>query len=411
MAAKKLLWVKTDAMLPLDKGGKIRSFNMLRHIAGKAAVDYVCFASEALGRDDRERLTRMLHAFHEVPPADPERMNWKYLANLVLAHALGRPFTLYNYHRKQMAGKIEELCRSNSYDAIVCDFLGPALNFTPAARRKAVLFQHNVEHVLWARQAQQEKRPWRKLVYAREYRLVKRYEEALCRDFRRVICVSSEDAEVLRSRFGLTDVYSVDTGVDIDYFTPSAAAPIRHRIVFTGSMDWLPNIDAMNWFVAEIFPKVKEAIPAVELAIVGRNPGPEILRLAGKDPGIIVSGKVPDVRPWMAEGEVFIVPIRVGGGTRLKIYEAMAMGLPVISTTIGAEGLEYAHGENILIADRAEDFATALVGLLQDPERRRGIGRAARDFVVENYSWPRIADQFLQIVLANEINGLEQKGT
>ena len=399
MAAKKLLWVKTDAMLPLDKGGKIRSFNMLKHIAGKAAVDYLCFASGTLGPDDRERLTRMFHAFHEVPPADPERMNWKYLANLVLAHAVGQPFTLYNYHRKQMAGKIEELCQRNSYDALICDFLGPALNFAPAARKKAVLFQHNVEHVLWERQAQQEKRPWRKLVYAREYRLVKRYEEALCRDFRRVICVSGEDADVLRKRFGLSDVYSVETGVDIDYFTPSASPPMPRRLVFTGSMDWLPNIDAMTWFVEEIFPKVKQAVPEVELAIVGRNPSPEIQRLSEKDPRIIVSGKVPDVRPWMAQGEVFIVPIRVGGGTRLKIYEAMAMGLPVISTTIGAEGLNYAHGENILIADRPDDFADTVVGLLEDSERRRGLGKAARDFVVKNYSWPRIADQFLQIAL------------
>jgi sugar transferase (PEP-CTERM/EpsH1 system associated) len=399
MGTKRLLWVKTDAMLPLDKGGKIRSFNMLRHIARKASVDYVCFASQTLGPDDRRQLESMFHGFYEVMPADPDRMNWKYMTNLALAHAVGKPFTLCNYQSRQMAAKIEELSRSNTYDALICDFLGPALNFAPELRRKTVLFQHNVEHVLWERQAQQEKRPWRKLVYAREYRLVKRFEDALCRDFRRVICVSDEDAGILRKRFGIPHVFSVDTGVDTDYFTLSNDPPIPNRIVFTGSMDWLPNIDAMAWFVEEIFPKARKAIPKAELSIVGRNPGPQIQQLSKKDPRIIVSGKVSDVRPWMAQGEVFIVPIRVGGGTRLKIYEAMAMGLPVISTTIGAEGLRYSHGENILIANRVEDFAMAVVDLLQDPERRLSIGRAARDFVVENYSWPRIADQFLQIAL------------
>jgi glycosyltransferase involved in cell wall biosynthesis len=262
-----------------------------------------------------------------------------------------------------------------------------------------VLFQHNVEHVLWERQAQQEKRPLRKLVYGREYRLVRHFEKALCRDFRQVVCVSKADADVLCRRFGISGVFSVDTGVDTDYFTPSDAPPIPNRIVFTGSMDWLPNIDAINWFVEEIFPIIKNNIPSVELAIVGRNPGPQIQRLGEKDPRIIVSGRVPDVRPWMAQGEVFIVPIRVGGGTRLKIYEAMAMGLPVISTTIGAEGLKYAHDENILIADRAEDLAMGVVGLFRDSKRRRRIGRAARDFVVENYSWPQIAEQFLKIVM------------
>lgn len=396
---KKLLWVKTDAMLPLDKGGKIRSFNMLRHICDKASVDYLCFASAGLGHADRELLTGMFHAFWEVQPVDPDRKDWKYLLRLFQAHALGKPFTLFNYHRKQMAQKIHELCRQNAYDAVVCDFLGPALNFSPTLRKGAVLFQHNVEHLLWERQAHQEIRYWRKLVYAREHRLVKRFEQDLCREFRRVVCVSEEDASVLRQRFGLGHVFSIDTGVDVDYFVPPVNPPLKQRLVFTGSMDWLPNMDAMRWFVREVFPKVQESFPEAELAIVGRNPVPEIQRLPEGNAKIIVSGSVPDVRPWMAQAEVFVVPIRVGGGTRLKIYEAMAMGLPVVSTTIGAEGLKYAHGDNILIADTVDDFAGSVVELLRDKARRASMGLAARGFVLENFSWPWIADQFLEIVL------------
>lgn len=399
---KKLLWVKTDAMLPLDKGGKIRSFNMLKHICDKASVDYLCFASAGLGRADRELLTGMFNAFWEVPPADPHHKDWKYLLRLFQAHSCGKPFTLFNYHRKHMAQKIHEMCQQNAYDAIVCDFLGPALNFSSALRKGAVLFQHNVEHLLWERQAHQEKRHLRKLVYAREYRLVKRFEQDLCREFRRVVCVSDEDAAVLRERFGLDHVFSIDTGVDVDYFVPSASPPLKQRIVFTGSMDWLPNIDAMHWFVGEVLPKVQKSFPEAELAIVGRNPVSEIQRLAEGNAKIIVSGSVPDVRPWMAQAEVFVVPIRVGGGTRLKIYEAMAMGLPVVSTTIGAEGLKYAHGDNILIADTADDFARSVVGLLRDQTCRANMGLAARRFVLENFAWPRIAEQFLEIVLNSD---------
>ncbi|MFC1831208.1 glycosyltransferase [Thermodesulfobacteriota bacterium] len=399
---KKLLWVKTDAMLPLDKGGKIRSFNMLKQICDKASVDYLCFASAGLNRTDCELLTGMFHAFWEVLPADPDRKDWKYLLRFILAHALGKPFTLFNYHRKHMAQKIHELCRQNAYDAVVCDFLMPALNFPPALRKGAVLFQHNVEHLLWERQAQQEKRYLRKQVYTREYRLVKRFEEVLCREFRRVVCVSEEDAAVLRHRFGLDHVFSIDTGVDVEYFVPSDNPPVKQRVVFTGSMDWLPNIDAMRWFVREVFPKVQESFPEAELAIVGRNPAPEIQRLAEGNSKIIVSGSVPDVRPWMAQAEVFVVPIRVGGGTRLKIYEAMAMGLPIVSTTIGAEGLKYAHGDNILIVDTVDDFAGSVVELLRDQARRTSMGLAARRFVLENFAWPRIAHQFLEIALNSE---------
>lgn len=398
MNRKRILWVKTDAMLPLDKGGKIRSYNMLTHISRDVDVDYLCYAANDLRADDRKLLNNLFYSFYEVPANHQEQIGWKYIKNLAIAHVTAKPFTLYNYYQRRFENKLNKFVAENTYKAVICDFLAPALNFRPNLRKKAVLFQHNVEHVLWERQSSQETRKFRKLVYNREYHLVRQFEKDLCRNFSKVVCVSKQDADVIRERFALNNVYSIDTGVDIEYFKPQPDKTLSKRLVFTGSMDWLPNIDAMLWFVREILPQIRQTIPDVELAIVGRSPTQEITNMGKTDSKVVVTGKVEDVRPWMAQGAIFVVPIRVGGGTRLKIYEAMAMGLPVISTTIGAEGLTYINNENILIADGEEPFANEVVRLIKDQNRCLQIGAAARNYVVENFSWSKISEQFLSII-------------
>jgi polysaccharide biosynthesis protein PslH len=181
----------------------------------------------------------------------------------------------------------------------------------------------------------------------------------------------------------------VPTGVDTAYFARAATAPRPHHLVFTGSMDWLPNEDGMLYFVREILPLIRHEEPSATLSIVGRAPTPAVTRL-GAEYGIEVTGRVGDVRPHMAAGSVYVVPLRIGGGTRLKIFEAMAMGLPVVSTTVGAEGLPVAPGVHVLVADDAAGFAAAVVGLLRDFAERTRIGEAGRQLVAERYDWSAV---------------------
>jgi glycosyltransferase involved in cell wall biosynthesis len=183
----------------------------------------------------------------------------------------------------------------------------------------------------------------------------------------------------------------VPTGVDTSFFAPAREAAVDpHRLVFTGSMDWLPNEDAMLYFCREILPRIRRVEPGVTVSIVGRAPTPAVRRLAA-DPAIEVTGRVEDVRPHIARGAAYIVPLRIGGGTRLKIFEAMSMGRAVVSTSVGAEGLPVADGRDLLIADDPDRFADAVVRVLRDRDLRAGLERAARRLVVERYDWSAAA--------------------
>jgi glycosyltransferase involved in cell wall biosynthesis len=277
---------------------------------------------------------------------------------------------------------------------VVCDFLAPSLNVPNALAAPTVLFQHNVEAMIWERHAAVAAHPVKKRYMAEQWRRMRRFEAAECRRFDHVVAVSPQDAEVFRRDFGVRSVSDVPTGVDTGYFRPTGAEPRRpHELVFTGSMDWLPNEDAILWFAAEILPRVRARVPDATLAVVGRNPTAPIRALHGQA-GITVTGSVPDVRPYMEAAALFVVPIRIGGGTRLKIFEAMAMGMPVVSTPVGAEGLPVRDGEDVVLAEEAEAFADAVVALLQDPARARALGDAAASRVQREFGWDAVAARF-----------------
>jgi glycosyltransferase involved in cell wall biosynthesis len=190
----------------------------------------------------------------------------------------------------------------------------------------------------------------------------------------------------------------VQTGVDTDYFRPAATPAERTHMVFTGSMDWLPNEDGMTYFCREILPRIRQSEPEATLSIIGRAPTPAVRKLA-EIPGVEVTGRVDDVRPHIARGAVYVVPLRIGGGTRLKIFEAMSMAKAVVSTTVGAEGLPVTSGRDIDLADEPSRFAHAVVHLMRDADARRSIEGAARTLVVERYDWSAVAGDFEDALL------------
>jgi glycosyltransferase involved in cell wall biosynthesis len=225
-----------------------------------------------------------------------------------------------------------------------------------------------------------------------------RYEAEVCRAAKRIIAVSGADAETMQALYGAAGVCSIPTGVDIEYFAPPSVAAPKQDLVFLGAMDWRPNIDGLHWFVRSVLPLIRRRRPNCSLAVVGRCPTAQVRGLAQTDLNIHVTGTVGDVRPYLWESAVSIVPLRVGGGTRLKIYEAMAARIPVVSTTIGAEGLDVRDGENIAIADSPAAFAERCLNLLDDAEARRVQCQAAWEMVSACYSWEVAARKFEQLL-------------
>ncbi|MCW0217800.1 MAG: glycosyltransferase family 4 protein, partial [Prosthecobacter sp.] len=247
-------------------------------------------------------------------------------------------------------------------------------------------FQHNIESQIWKRLAEAEASLIKRRYLHLQYRRMFVWEDKLSRLFDGVITVSPDDSRLARELYGLSNVLGdVPTGVDVQLFQPGSPAAPPFTVGFLGSMDWMPNIDACQFFLDDIFPQVQAQRPDCRLKIIGRNP-PAHLRERAND-HIIVTGTVDDVAPHVQSCHAIIVPLRAGGGTRIKIYEAMAMGVPVISTRIGAEGLPVVHEEDILLADEASDFANAIVRLANEPTLAASLAKQARLNVENHYSW------------------------
>jgi sugar transferase (PEP-CTERM/EpsH1 system associated) len=304
------------------------------------------------------------------------------------------PYAVAQYRSSRYRRAVRSALSRGGFDRIVCDFLVPAVNLPRRLPCPSILFTHNVEAEIWRRHAETEQRPVRKWLYSQQWKRMLRFEGRTVARFDRVLAVSDVDRETLQRLYPRelgAPVSVIPTGVDTKYFAPHPEDPAgRRRLVFTGSMDWLPNADGVLYFCREILPRIREAEPEVTFTIVGRSPTPDVRRLA-EDHGIEVTGRVEDVRPYLARSAVYVVPLRIGGGTRLKIFEAMSAGRAVVSTTIGAEGLPAEHGRHLHLADSPQSFADSVVTLLRDGDARRRIEREARALVTERYDWAAAA--------------------
>ena len=395
-----ILWVKSGPLHPPDTGGKIRTLNMLREMNRRNRVTYLALQPEGEPLHPDEQTDPYAAEKLWVPFRTPARKSPQFFAQLALNLLSSRPFALSKHYHDALRRRLVELDASGQYDLIVCDFLAPALHFTGHAwKTPVVLFQHNMESQIWARMARNHPRPWGRWFMSLQHRRMYAWEDRLSRLFNGVITVSAEDSRFARESYGLTNVLGdVPPGVDTRFFQPEDPAPPRAPVLaFLGSMDWLPNIEGVHWFVKEVYPAVKNSMPGVRLRIVGRRPGADIVALSKADPTIEVTGTVDDVRPALRDATALVVPLLSGGGTRIKILEAMALGLPVVSTTVGAEGLPFRHDQHLLLADEAESFASRCTGLLKSPELQNRLAAEARREVVECYSWDAAAQRFLTL--------------
>jgi len=368
---------------------------MVKRLHARHEVHYVAFENPAQP-EGRQRAREYCSQAYPMPLDVPPRLSLKFAGQAAANVISSLPLSLSRYRSTMMRDTITQLRSSTQFECVVCDFLTPAPNF--ADMRGVLLFEHNVETMIWRRHVEQSPDPVRRAYFKMQADRMFNWERRMCRAAARVIAVSPQDAATMRRMFAVEAV-SVSTGVDLDYFSRPADAARTTDLVFVGSMDWLPNSDGVNYFVRQVIPLIWQRKPDCTLAIVGRSPSPPVQALARQDSRILVTGTVPDVRPWLWGASVSIVPLRIGGGTRLKIYEAMAAGTATVSTTIGAEGLDISHPANIRLADTPQDFAAQCLTLLDDAGQRQSVAAEALQLVTSRFSWDVVTAEFEKLLV------------
>jgi len=364
-------------------GGASRMYHLIRVLAREHRLTLLCFASPAQAAE-LAPLRELCAAVHTVehPPA----ARWKRLYQL--RSLVGRAYCEYLHASARMRAALASLLARRRFDVVQVEFGDFAGYYSLPDTVLRVLDEHNVEYRLFERTWRLETSPLRRLYYRQEARKLRRDELRACRRADAILTTSDVDRAVLAPHVEGIPIRVVPNGVDTTFFTPGTTPEEPGRLVFTGAIDYQPNTDGVLYFHAEIWPRIRRMAPGVTLAVVGKDPPTAVRALAGG--GITVTGTVPDVRPWMQSASVFVVPLRVGGGTRLKILEAMASGRAVVSTSLGCEGLDVTPGADILIADTPAAFAEAVVRCLRDPALRAGLTARARALVERRYRWESI---------------------
>ncbi len=372
---------------PLDTGGKIRTYHLLAALARQHRVTLLALEGEAPPSGGLERL-RQLGVRAELFPR-PGRLGGAVQLARGLAGPL--PYNLVKYQSPCIANRLRELKRAGLCQVVHCDHLHMA-PYGLDSGLPYIVDEHNVESVIWRRFARDDKEPiHRRALFAQQASLLERAEAGLCEAADLVLLCSEADGEALLRLTGAPGPATrvVPNGVDVDYFGEQVSPERRGHVFFTGSMDWAPNQNAVLAFLDEIWPEMRRQMPALEFVVVGRNPGKALLERQGVD-GVTVTGTVPDVRPFMRGALALLVPMRVGGGTRLKILEAFAAGVPVVSTAVGIEGIEAVPDEHYLLAETPEQFAAAAARLAATPDLGPTLAAAGKQLATDRYSWQAI---------------------
>ena len=395
---KKILFVACRPPYPLDTGAKIRSYHILAGLCSKYEVDVVVFREEV--HDKEWQRTAVQLGIGKLIQLENPLINTSATGAMFLKAVLKQlPVTVLKYQSIQLLDTIRELIEED-YSLLHLEHMHLAwlLHHINTPGLLYSLDAHNVETQIAERMCDMEPSLIRKAALALHARNMQKFETHAFKNTHFIMTVSNEDQSLINLKAGsTTSVSLVENGVDVDYFRPEEICLTGERLnlVFVGSMDWLPNIDGVKWFAEESFPLIKEKYPECTFTVVGRNPHESIAELAQRFAGIHITGTVDDVRPYVNKASVVVVPLRYGGGTRLKILEAFDMGKPVVSTTLGCEGIEYTNNEHLIRADTAEEIAVKCGELLSNHNLSNQIGNKARELALESYSWDSIIGTML----------------
>jgi sugar transferase (PEP-CTERM/EpsH1 system associated) len=390
----KILWVKAGGLVPPDTGGKIRSYHILRELARQHSVTFFSFYA-AHDNDVHPQLNLVFDHIHCLPLQLPDARGGRELLDYAKSLPSRQPYGVSKYCLPEVRQKLRSIVAQDNFDVIVCDFLAAAGAIPWDLPCPKVLFTHNVEAMIWKRHYEVAGNLAWKAISWLEWRKMFAAEQRYLQLADHVLAVSDNDRDSFAQFLDPSRMTVIPTGVDTEFFQPTSEEEAPNSLVFTGSMDWLPNEDGIIFFGEQVLPLIRRQFPSVSVTVVGRKPSRKLQEMA-QSAQLQLTGWVDDIRPYLSRGAVCIVPLRIGGGTRLKIFEAMAMAKAVVSTTVGAEGLPVANGENVLLADSPQDFADSVAWLFNNPDRCKRLGSAARRLVEENYSWEKVAVTFAE---------------
>jgi len=384
---------------PPDSGPKVKTWNVLKYLARQHDVALVSFVRGDQS-DDVRHLEKYCHAVYTVPMERGALRDGLAMARSLLS---GQPWMMVRDDRAAMRQLVDRLAAEEHFDVAHADQLNMAQYAARVPGARKILDAHNALWLLYKRLWETLRPGPQKWLLGRDWRLLKRYEGQACREFDAVLAVSQEDKTALEDAMDEpSDILVIPIAVDTDEIAPVERRPEAGHILHIGTMYWPPNIDGVRWFIHQVYPHIREQRPDARFDVVGARPPQDLVSLSGNGSGVNVTGYVADATPYLDQAGVIVVPVRAGGGMRVKILNALAQGLPMVSTTIGCEGIAVQDGRHLLIADTPEEFARATLRLLDDKSLADELGRNGRQLVQSTYDY-RAACRPLESVYRNGI--------
>jgi glycosyltransferase involved in cell wall biosynthesis len=391
--------VDEELPYPPTSGKRIRTLNLTLRLARRHRITYICHrnADAAEARRAAEYFAGQGVAVKVADRAPPPKSGPAFYARLAANLLSPLPYSAASHDSRALRRLLCEHAATAPVDLWHCEWTPylHALRCVPGGRRLVVA--HNVESVIWRRYYENETHPLRRWYIGGQWRKYERFERRVMSGVDRAVAVSFLDADRLRRDFGARRVDVVENGVDLAYFRPQNTPRRADRLLFLGSLDWRPNLDGVRLLLDRVFPAVRAAVPSARLCLVGRNPPEALRRQAAAEPGVELFGDVPDVRPHLTGCGLMVVPLRIGGGSRLKILEALATETPVVSTRVGAEGLNLSPGRDLTVVEDVDDLAGALVAAVRAPRELCDQARRGRAVVVREYGWDALADRLERV--------------
>lgn len=380
----KILLLTQVLPYPPDSGPKVKTWNLIKFLSQQHEVILVSFV-----RGDQSRDVAHLKKYClDVLTVPMQRSIPRDAVALAQSLLSGLPWTIVRDRRSAMFALVEEVSTRYTLDVVHADQLNMAQYAEKAQAGSKTVDTHNALWLLYQRMAATMGNGPKKWLFERDWRLLRGYEGRVCREFDTVLAVSEEDRQALLDVAGAeTGIEVIPITVDTDELLPICRAPNADRILHIGTMFWPPNVDGILWFARQVLPLVRKARPAVEFDVVGARPPDEVVALGAQDAQVHVTGYVEETKPYLEQAGVMVVPLRAGGGMRVKILNALAQGMPVVTTSIGCEGIAVEHGKHLLVADTPEDFANAVVRLLENRNLADQLGADGRRLIERTYDY------------------------
>ena len=384
-----ILCITTNVPYPPTDGGRIATFEAIKHLALRGhKITVVAPINSHTEIEDVTELTK--YCTLETVAMDTQNTYRGMLCNLFSP----KPYTISKYHCNELLTKIKTIVGRKQFDIVNIDHLHMAYYGAIIKERfglPIVLREQNVESTIMKRYCQALSNPIKKFYLWLQFKKLYSYESTIVEFFDRCFMITEVDKQRIENMNPKVKATVIPAGVDTSYFHPFNVQIEPYSIISVGSMAWLPNVEGTRWFCSKVLPRIKKKLPESRVYIVGKNPPSSIHRLASEN--IVITGFVKDVREYMAKAAVFIVPLKTGGGMRIKILNALAMGKAIVSTSVGCEGIDVENGKDILIADSEEDFANRTIELLEDSRKRTALGQEGLRLVRKKYQWEQIAEQ------------------